>query len=101
MLELKHHCRSVRCRVKCRRHSLMNRRPAGAGKRHRNEQSLAEAIAKVLKKDKPMGIQQVVDAVLASGYKSTAKNFKTVVSLNLSKDKRFKNAARGQYVLNS
>ena len=77
-------------------------RPRGSGvgvKRPRNKGSLVDAIAEVLSKDKPMGVEEVKDAVLANGYKTNSGNFKTIVNQTLVKEKRFVSKSRGQYVL--
>ncbi len=68
-------------------------------KRPRNDVSLPDAIASVLSKDKPMAAADIEKAVVKSGYKSGSANFKTIIFQTLGKDKRFKKAARGQYVL--
>ena len=73
------------------------RRPGG--KRPVNKVNLSDSIAGVLKKDKPSKIAVVVKAVLKSGYKSNSKNFRLIVTQTLVKDKRFKSAGRGLYVL--
>ncbi len=65
-------------------------------KRPHNEVTLEDAIAGVLQ-GQVMGIPEITDAVLASGYKSGAANFKTIVNQTLIKSDRFKKVARGQY----
>lgn len=72
-------------------------RPAGRAK---NESGLADALLSVLGKS-PMGLDTIVEAVQASGYKSTSDNFKTIVNqalARLMKDKAVGRPSRGQYV---
>jgi len=82
-------------------------RPKGSGKGHKrrgrgrkrqsNEQSLASVLQSVLR-GKTMNVADMAEAALKSGYKSTSKNFKTVVGLTLLKGKKmFKRVSRGQY----
>jgi len=44
-----------------------------------------------------MKILEIIQAVLDSGYDTTSKNFRTIVSQTL-RDKRFKKTARGLYI---
>lgn len=77
----------------------LNGSPQGNGrKRHRNAKPLAEALASVVSGSKPMGIAEAIEAVLASGYKTTADNFRTIVNQTLINDKRFKKVGRGLYL---
>lgn len=69
------------------------------GKRPRNSVSLVEAMAAVMSKDKPMTASDIEKAVTKNGYQSGSATFKTIIFQALGKDKRFKKAARGQYVL--
>jgi len=71
-------------------------RPAGGGKRHRNEMNLEDALAKTLK-GKTMSVTEATEAVKANGYKTTAANFRTIVNATLLKSKKIKKVARGQY----
>ena len=78
-------------------------RPKGSGKGHNrrgrrgNEKSLASVLQSVLR-GKTMNVADMAEAALKSGYKSTSKNFKTVVGLTLLKGKKmFKRVSRGQY----
>ena len=78
-------------------------RPKGSGKGHKrrgrggNAQSLASVLQSVLR-GKTMNVADMAEAALKSGYKSTSKNFKTVVGLTLLKGKNmFKRVSRGQY----
>jgi hypothetical protein len=68
----------------------------GRGRRARNNVSLVEALAQVLK-GKTLGVPEAADAVLASGYSSNAANFRLIVNQALIKSDRFKKVSRGQY----
>jgi hypothetical protein len=74
-------------------------RAAGIGKRPRNAQSLPDAMADVMNKEKPMSVAQIEEAVTKKGYRSTSSTFKTIIFQALAKDKRFKKVSRGQYAL--
>lgn len=65
-------------------------------KRPKNEMSLAEALAKLLK-NRTMGVTEITSAVQKAGYKTNAENFRTIVNQTLIKDARFKKVSRGQY----
>lgn len=70
------------------------------GSRPRNAVSLIEAIVTVLEKaGKPLGVPEITEKVLATGYRSTSSAFKSIVNQTLIKDKQFKNTARGIYGL--
>jgi len=69
----------------------------GGGKRFKNSMSLVDALHKVLK-GKELGVTEVMNAVLASGYKTSAENFRVMVNQALLKHTdRFKKVARGLY----
>lgn len=76
------------------------RRGGGGGgtrKRAKNDASLVESLAKVLK-GKTMSVTDVADAVQQAGYRTTAANFRTIVNQALIKfPKIFKKVSRGQY----
>jgi hypothetical protein len=74
---------------------------AGAGRsRVRNELSLQDAIHHVLSKTSgPMPVGDIMDKVLATGYKSKSANFRGIVNQTLIKDKRFSSSGRGVYQL--
>jgi hypothetical protein len=71
----------------------------GVTRRPRNEMSLPDAMAQVMSKDKSMSVAEIEEAVTKIGYKSTSSTFKTIIFQALAKDKRFKKASRGQYLL--
>jgi hypothetical protein len=65
--------------------------------RPRNESSLSEAIRAVIK-GKTMGVPEIAEAVLATGYQSGAANFRVIVNQTLLKNKSlFKKVGRGKY----
>lgn len=69
--------------------------PRGRG-RGRNKLSLVESLATLLR-GKTMSVSDAAAAVKASGYKSNAANFRTMVNLQLIKSGKFKRVGRGQY----
>jgi hypothetical protein len=74
-------------------------RGAGGGSRRRprNDASLVDALANVLK-GKTMGVTEMAEAVQKAGYATSSANFRTIVNATLIKFKdRFKRVERGQY----
>lgn len=72
-------------------------RSVAARTRKANEGGLSAALAKVLS-GKTMGVTEAAKAVIASGYKTGADNFRTIVNACLLKHKKlFKKVARGKY----
>jgi hypothetical protein len=73
-----------------------------AGKRRRgrpprNGVSLVDTLHKILS-GKELGVAEAAKAVLATGYKTGSKNFRTVVNQTLLVNKaRFKKVSRGLY----
>lgn len=68
--------------------------------RPRNEMTLPDAIAKVLKKKgKAMGVSEIADAVQDDGYQSNSANFRGIVNQTLIKEKQFVAESRGKYKL--
>ncbi|GAB4385660.1 MAG: hypothetical protein Kow0022_12440 [Phycisphaerales bacterium] len=81
------------------RRGRSGRRPgrgAPGMKRPKNDMSLAEAMAKLLK-NKTLSVTEITSEVQKAGYKTHAANFRTIVNQTLIKDPRFKKVARGQY----
>lgn len=73
---------------------------APRGRRPKNKKNLADTLASVLSKTKPMRVIEAVAAVKKAGYKTTSNNFNTIVNQTLLKDKkRFKQTGRGKYVV--
>lgn len=86
-------------RVPGRRLGRSRRRPgrgAPGMKRPKNDMSLAEAMAKLLK-NKTLSVTEITSEVQKAGYKTHAANFRTIVNQTLIKDPRFKKVARGRY----
>jgi len=75
-------------------------RTGGGRKRRRakNEQSLVDAIAGVLKGRKGMRAVEIAAAVRKAGYKTYSKDFYGIVASTL-RDKRFKRIRRGIYAV--
>lgn len=77
-------------------------RGGGAGLRARNEINLPDAIVHVLSKSRgAVAVGDIMEGVLATGYKSNSANFRGIVNQALIKDKRFKSAGRGLYEMKS
>jgi len=75
------------------------RKPGRKAKRVKNTVSLPDALVAAFAGKKQMGVAEAADAVKAGGYKTNSKIFNTIVNQTLCKDKRFKKAGRGVYVL--
>lgn len=73
------------------------RPPGRRGPRAKNAVGLVPTMQKVLH-GKTLGVSEAATAVLAAGYRTNSKNFRTVVNQTLlvNKDK-FKKVGRGQY----
>ena len=71
----------------------------GGGGRARNDKSLAETLEDVLRSNgKAMSVGDIMEAVLATGYRSNAENFRGIINQQLIKEKkRFTKADRGMY----
>jgi hypothetical protein len=67
-------------------------RPARVG-------SLSSTLVEVLETKGKLTVAEAAEAVLTVGYKSKSKDFRNVVSMMLSQDKRFKRVGRGVYAL--
>lgn len=74
---------------------------AAPRRRARNKMTLPETMLKVMSKDKPMSVPQIGAACNKAGYVSVSKTFHTIIYQTLARDKRFKKAARGRYVIRS
>ncbi len=78
------------------------RRGGGGGGRVRNERSLHDTIEAVMREaGAPMKVNDIMEGVLASGYRSGSANFRGIVNQTLIKDKRFGQVERGVYELKS
>ncbi|MCC6679188.1 MAG: hypothetical protein IT436_18840 [Phycisphaerales bacterium] len=72
-------------------------RAAGGGRiRPRNDSTLIEALAGVLK-GKTMSVTEAAEAVQRAGYRTSAANFRTMVNIALIKSGKFKRVERGKY----
>src|SRR5688572_23327628 len=61
-----------------------------AGGRARNARSLLDTLESVMRENgKPMRVPEILDAVLATGYRSGSANFRGIINQTLIKDKRF------------
>ncbi len=68
----------------------------GTGKRPRNAQNLADALANLLA-SATMSVTEAAEKVQLAGYRTTSPNFRTIVNQTFLKDKRFKRVSRGRY----
>lgn len=63
---------------------VARQKKTGGGKRVRNQPSLRQVVLDVLPAaKKPLSLDEVMERVLATGYRSNAGNFRQVVYLNL------------------
>ena len=65
----------------------------------KNTLRLADALAVFMKGKKKVTIGDAMEGVLAAGYKSNARDFRSVVNNMLLTDKRFKKTGRGVFAL--
>jgi len=68
-------------------------------RRAKNKVGLADALALFMKGKKKVAIGEAMEGVLAAGYKSNARDFRSVVNNMLLTDKRFKKIGRGVFTL--
>ena len=80
---------------------MLPKAEAGAKRsRHRNKQSLAEVLISVLSKDAPKNIPTIMADVKKAGYKTSSKNFSTIVYQTLARERnRIAKVGRGLYQL--
>jgi hypothetical protein len=76
--------------------SLSGRVGGGTGTRPKNEMTLVEALARVLK-GKTLSVTDAAAAVQVAGYKTNSNNFRTQVNIALIKSGLFKRVGRGEY----
>jgi hypothetical protein len=75
----------------------LNGRAAGTGRRRaKNERSLTEVLAKVLRST-TLSVTDAAAAVKRAGYRTKSRNFRTQVNIALIKSGRFKRVGRGRY----
>jgi hypothetical protein len=65
----------------------------------KNKISLADTLAQVMKGKAKVMVADAMAGVLAAGYKSNARSFRSVVNNMLLTNKRFKNVGRGEFCL--
>ncbi|HUS91463.1 MAG TPA: hypothetical protein VM389_02065 [Phycisphaerae bacterium] len=65
----------------------------------KNKVPLADALADFMKGKGKVAVGEAMEGVLAAGYKSNSKDFRSVVNNMLLTDKRFKSVARGVFAL--
>ncbi len=63
------------------------------------EGSLSSTLAKAIEAKGKLTIAEAAKAVLAAGYKSKSNDFRNMVSITLSQDKRFRRVRRGVYAM--
>jgi Skp family chaperone for outer membrane proteins len=68
-------------------------------RRPRNKQPLADVLGEVMQGKEKLSVGDAMEAVLASGYKSSSDQFRNIVNQTLNKDTRFKKVGRGEYTL--
>ena len=56
-------------------------------------------LVEVFQGKKSLSLADTIQAVLAAGYKTTSKNFATIVGNTMAKDKRFRRVRKGVYAL--
>ena len=67
----------------------------------KNKVNLADSLAAFMKGKAKVTIGEAMEGVLAAGYKTTSKTFRSVVNNMLLADKRFKKIRRGEFALNA
>jgi multidrug resistance efflux pump len=72
-------------------------RPPGR-RRARNKTTLPEALVAAMGA-RTLSVVEAMDAVRAAGYKTKARNFRTVASNALIKSGKFRRVARGRYTV--
>ena len=70
------------------------------GGRAKNGMSLVATLESVLRSaGKPLGVGEILEKVEATGYRSSAANFRALINQTLIKEKQFTAADRGVYQL--
>lgn len=70
------------------------------GGRARNVSTLVDALEGAFKgAARPLKVGEIMERVLASGYRSTSANFRGIVNQTLIKGKQFHSSERGAYAL--
>ncbi|MFH5805487.1 hypothetical protein ACG2DA_15665, partial [Alienimonas sp. DA493] len=71
---------------------------AAGRKRPKNEKPLPAVLADVLEGKSGMALDDIHDAVVATGYKTSSKNFKNVIYQNLYNKDEFTKSGDGTWV---
>ncbi len=75
-------------------------RPAALrGRRTGNKVALPQLLSKLLMARSGQSVNELTEAALAAGYKSSAKSFKSIVRQTLYHDPRFKRVGRGRFAV--
>ena len=69
--------------------------PAAGRKRPKNDKPLPAVLADVLNGQKPMALDDIHEAVVETGYKTSSKNFKNVIYQNLYNKDEFTKTGDG------
>ena len=72
---------------------------AAAGRKGLQPGSLTSLLVQALTGKKAVSVKDAMAAVLATGYKSKSKSFRSLVNQTLSKGPRFRSVGRGMYAL--
>ncbi len=64
-----------------------------------NTVSLAEVLATFMKGKAKVTVGEAMEGVIAAGYRTASKSFRSVVNQMLLKSPRFKSVGRGEFVL--
>ena len=64
---------------------------------HKNPLNLADALAACVEPRAEVGIREVIDLLLANGYKTDAMCFSVMVCNTLTRDPRWRRVGRGRY----
>ncbi len=83
--------------VVVRRKKAGTRKAARRAVKPAREGSLSSTLAEAIKAKGKLTIAEAAEAALAAGYKSKSKDFGNLVSMTLSKDRRFRRVRRGVY----
>ncbi len=68
-------------------------------RRPRNSMKLMDVMVRVMNRESPMNVSQIAEAVNNAGYMSTSASFKTIICQTLARERQFKKAGRGLYML--
>ena len=86
-------------RKKAGRRKAARRAVKRAAVKPAREGSLSSTLVEALRSKGKWAVAEAAEAAIAAGYKSKSKDFVNIVSMTLSKDKRFRRVRRGVYAL--